>query len=238
MAQGVVDEMKSNLKTIIALSKETDLSSISFKREILSIIDAFRLFKTSKVGFSLPFDLTEQKIERVLHMDAFQYDPFDIESSKFALSPYETELFSSFFDRLYGLQYSDTECGMIQFFHESCKTNNKALRYVIRITIMEMLIEGNAELSFRLGHYLSVFLGRDLEESKEIASNIKNMYNARSKYLHEGDESKITDEYCRLAFEYARRLIANLIITPDEIPEIRAKIRMAGYGTNPYQVKF
>lgn len=223
---------------IIALAKTTDISNYMFKWDYLTTVDAIRLFKTSQVGFWIPIDFTEPKLKMLYDFLGLQSNPFEMENPIFSLAEDENELFTTFVARLCSLRYPSKVTQMIPFFHEACKTKNKAVRFVLRITILEMLIDGNAELSYRLSHHLAVFLGRTLDESKQIASNMKKMYNARSKYLHEGDESKITDEYCRLAYEYARRLIANLTMTADSIQEVRNKLDVAGYGTNPYQVQF
>ena len=57
-----------------------------------------------------------------------------------------------------------------------------------------MLIDGNAELNYRLARSLAVLLGKDKDESKDIFEKCKKIYNARSKYLHEGQTKNIYPE--------------------------------------------
>lgn len=223
----------------IALAKETDPTTKNFKWECIATIEAMRFYKSSQIGFGAPMEITEQGLQQ---MDIFaDYNYVLVESSipRFALSEVDKKSFFTFAERLLSVaDYPEIVSRMAPFFHESCIIKNRSVRFVLRITIMEMLIEGNQELSYRLRHHMAVLLGRSLEESKEIDSNMKKMYTARSKYLHDGAISKNSDEYCTLSFEYARRLIANLCMITDSIQEIRAKLDVAGYGANPYQVQF
>lgn len=223
---------------MLGFAKETDPEDPLFKLEVMIIVHAFRLFKTSQIGFWRPMDFSDSALKRMLEYDGFQYAHSNLELPVFSLQEDDQALFSEFLVRFHIQQFPSIATQMSFFFHEACKSQNKCVQFVLRITIMEMLIDGNAELSYRLRHHLAVFLGRNLEESNEIATKMKKMYEARSKYLHEGDASKISDEYCQLAFEYARRLIANLFMITDSIKDIRAKLESAGYGTDPYQVQF
>lgn len=127
---------------------------------------------------------------------------------------------------------------MLDIFHESFLTENKHLAFVLRIMILEMLIEGNAELSFRIARSVAVFLGKTEVESVQIHEICKKMYTARSKYLHDGITKGITEEMQRNALEISRRVIANLYFINEDISNIRETIYRGGYGANPYQVKF
>ena len=223
---------------MLGFAKEIDPAEFVFKLEVMIMIHAFRLFKTSKIGFWRPLDFSEPTLERLLEFEGFQFARSDIDWPVFSLQENEQCLFSEFLSHFHLQIFPPIASQMVFFFHEACKSQNKYVQFVLRITIMEMLIEGNSELSYRLRHHLAVFLGRSLEESNEIAAKMKKMYDARSKYLHEGDASKITEEYSQLAFEYSRRLIANLFMTTDSIKDIRTKLEASGFGSNPYRVQF
>ncbi len=125
---------------------------------------------------------------------------------------------------------------MLLFFHESCRTSNLYLSFIMRVTILEMLIGGNAELSYRLKRTVAVLLGHNREESERIAKNINAIYKERSNFLHNGDTDKISEDMMQLAYEYSRRVVASLVCIADKLDNIRTTLEQAGYGENPYHV--
>lgn len=131
---------------------------------------------------------------------------------------------------------------MLDLFHEAYRIENPELAFIMRVTILEMLISGNAELMYRLSHSVAVLLGKTKEESKDIFKECKKLYTARSTYLHEGQTEKITSEFKLLALDYSRRVIANLIDIfykkRIDIATIREVLDEVGFGENPFNVKF
>lgn len=221
----------------MVLAKETDNPA-----ELQSIVDALRVFKTSQFGCWYPITCKhyQEAIAAIPISNVRSYTTSALQiRPPLRLSIEEQKQVAQL------LQKRDNEWNsktlqkvntMLQFFHESCGLDNLYLSFITRVTILEMLVPGNAELSYRLRHYVAVLLGRNKEESIEIAKNLKEIYSARSEFLHNGEDKKISDELMGLAYEYSRRVLANLLYISDDLEDIRITLEQAGYGENPYNV--
>ena len=127
---------------------------------------------------------------------------------------------------------------MLTVFHESFHVENEYLSFILRIMVLEMLIDGNAELSYRISRNVAVLLGKDEEESIQIEKICKKMYSARSKYLHDGIANDITQEMQYNALDISRRIIVNLALMNTNLSDIRAILHKSSFGSNPYNVQF
>ena len=112
----------------------------------------------------------------------------------------------------------------------------RELKRQIESSLFERLLlsDGNAELSYRLSRGIAVFLGKTKEDSTLVFNNMKSLYNARSKFLHEGKENS-KDENETNAQNYARELIYKLInMSSGEkkktLAEIRNNVTECGFG--------
>lgn len=205
--------------------------------EMQSIVDVLRVFKTSKFGCWHPIIFKHNRAtigySRSYSTSALQIRP------TLCLSTEEQKQIALLLQKRYSERDSQSlqmVNMMLQFFHESCRLDNLYLSFITRVTILEMLLGENAELSYRLRRYVAVLLGRDKKESIEIADNLKKIYTKRSKFLHEGNAEDISDELMQLAYEYSRRVVANLLCISEDIKSIRTTLDQAGYGDNPYNV--
>ena len=133
-------------------------------------------------------------------------------------------------------KYPEIVGKMLLFFNEAYSTPNIYMGFILRVIVLEMLISGNSELTFRLRHSIAVLLGRDIDESVRIDADVKQIYEARSKFLHDGAANKIDEKLTDKAIEYSRRLILNLLGITESIDEIRTKLDRCGFGDNPYNI--
>lgn len=205
--------------------------------EIRPLITALRLFKLSKIGMAYPLSFNQAGgcIGNIILDFHNQNNIQDL--SPFSLAVEEQAKFNSFLEIISKPQ-TDHIKQMVRLFHEAYRSGNQEIAFIMRVTILEMLIEGNAELSFRLSRSVAVLLGRNRAESLVIFGNCKNIYSARSTFLHDGKTDKITPKDKLLALDYSRRVIANLICIQKDFKEIRSELECCGFGDNPYQVQF
>lgn len=205
--------------------------------EIRPIITAFRLFKLSKIGMAYPLSFNQAGgcIGNTIY--DYHNQNYIKEVPLFSLSEGEQEKFNEFLEIVSKLQ-TDHIKQMIQLFHEAYRNHNHCIAFIMRVTVLEMLIDGHDALSYRLSRNTAVLLGRTREESQEIYDNCKKIYSARSTFLHDGKTDKITSEFQLLALDYSRRVIANLICVGKDIKEVRQTLEVCGFGENPYQVQF
>lgn len=205
--------------------------------DIRFVIDACRLFKLSKIGLYYPISANVEGGCIINELGAYAYENKNhIDNLEvFSLTEIEYEGLQELYRKLLGPQ-SDSVKRMIELFHEAYRTENPDIAFILCITVLEMLIEGNAELSFRLSRSVAVLLGKNKDESSEIYDNCKKMYSARSAFLHDGSASKIKKEYRLLALDYSRRIIANLL--NKDLKQVRNTLEACSFGDNPYSVDF
>ena len=205
--------------------------------DIRSVIDACRLFKLSKIGLYYPISANVEGGCIINALGAYAYENKNhIDNLEvFSLTDAEYEGLQELYKKLLEPP-SDSVKRMLDLFHEAYRTENPYIAFILRITVLEMLIEGNAELSFRLSRSVAVLLGKNKDESSEIYDNCKKMYSARSAFLHDGSASKIKKEYRLLALDYSRRIIANLL--NKDLKQVRNTLEACGFGDNPYSVDF
>ena len=221
------------------ISSEKDQQYVVFLKDtdnmedIKPVMDALRVYKSSLISCWHPMKYYEGLL---LPNGQISYlrDPLQFEAPNLSLSKEELAQIDLMIQKRRAKLYPQNVDSMLMFFHIACSTSNRYLAFVMRVTILEMLIQGNAELSFRLKQHVAVLLGRDKAESERIASNVKTLYDARSKFLHEGDAAKVTDEVMKNAYEYSRRVIASLLYLTEDMKTIRKTLEQAGYGDNPY----
>ncbi len=205
--------------------------------DIRAVMDACRLFKPSRIGLYYPISANVAGGCIINALSAYAYENKNridgVEA--FSLTEAEQIALQELYQKLSEPQ-SDSVKRMLELFHEAYRTGNPDIAFILRITILEMLIEGNAELSFRLSRSVAVLLGKNRDDSSEIYEKCKKMYSARSTFLHDGSSSKIKKEYGLLALDYSRRVIANLLNR--DLKEVRNTLEVCGFGDNPYNVNF
>ena len=148
---------------MLGFAKETDPEEPLFRLEVMIMIHTFRLFKTSQIGFWRPLDFTETLLQRLLEFEGFQFARSNIYYPVFPLQEDDHRLFAEFLSHFHLQIFPPIASQMVFFFHEACKSQNKCVQFVLRITIMEMLIEGNAEFSYRFYNRMDEQSLRQLE---------------------------------------------------------------------------
>lgn len=219
-----------------------------FEKDILSfgletfyqtqhLINCLRLFQNSAIGFYCPLIVNSSggccAMPDVFHT---YHSVYSFEAGRLNSIDNMTEL-TKFYDDTYTGTYSESVQKMLKLFHDSFRMYSQELKLIQRVTMLEMLVDGNAELSYRIARTVAVFLGRDIDESKEIFNQTKKIYNSRSKYLHEGNTNKIDKQIMRDALNLTRRVLANFLYIKCGMQEFRERIDIAGFGSNPFDVK-
>ena len=205
--------------------------------DIGPVIDACRLLKPSQIGLYYPISANAAGGCIVNALSAYAYENKNhIDGLEtFSLTETEHTALWELYQKLLEPQ-SDSVKRMLELFHEAYRTENPDIAFILRITVLEMLIEGNAELSFRLSRSVAVLLGKSRDESLDIFDKCKKMYSARSTFLHDGSARKIKKEHRLLVLDYSRRVISNLL--NKDLKEVRETLEICGFGDNPYNVDF
>ncbi len=201
------------------------------------LVNSFKFYKTSKISFSNTITINDNGGAIISLLTDGYYSHTEGELNDFSLKDNELDSFYKFYKTIN--TYSGPNLKLIQdmisFYHEASRQKKPQIKFILRVTILELLLDGNAELSYRLSRSVAVLLGKSVEESELIYENTKKLYNARSKYLHEGSSS-IPENCYNNATEFSRCLISALYTINKPISDIRKELLKSGYGNNPFNL--
>lgn len=243
--------------------------------DVKPIMDTLRLFMKSQIGTTYPIKISENGATIIQRAYDYHSYEFDDEIPKFSLTPQEKLDIEELYQKVktfYSLQQQKPDDktfkhinNMLDLFHEAYRVSNPEIAFILRVTILEMLMKDNAELSYKLSLFIAIFLGKNKKESTEIFNNCNTIYSARSDFLHNGNKTKIDSTLQEKALDYSRRMVANLINITLEIQEedrneqekqhkqrqkrqkkpkdwiletIRKQLIPENFGENPFNVKF
>lgn len=213
--------------------KEREENTIDIFEEIVVFIESIVVFKDSAVSFSHPHKFSDKYGTVILRSPFHNYYSLN-DYSKFVLEGNEFLELENFYEKYKQVkQNKDLIRRMVELWLTSRRTPYFDVKFILHVTILEMFIDGNAELNYRLSRNIAIFLGATKENSEEIYKNMRKLYNARSKYLHNGEENRDIQNEIN-AQHYARALIVKLITFSAEfnssIKDIRSEIDKLGFG--------
>lgn len=251
----------------IYLEKGVPVPPNADSRDIEYIVSTIRLFNTNSFGTVCHFTYSPDGAALIRHDSDYVSYEYNFDVPYFTISDDEKNEVQELYQKIktfYSLQQQKSDDKtfkhikhMLDLFHEAYRTKNPEIAFIMRVTILEMLINGNSNITKRLSNNLAILLGKNIKESTDICENFKKIYKARSEFLHNGENKKITSELKLLALDYSRRMIANLInITLDIqaqedkkqkskkksldwiLKAIRSELESKNFGDNPFNVKF
>ena len=201
------------------------------------LINCLRLFQNSSIGFYCPLTVNSAggccAMPDVSHT---YHSVYSFEAGPLKSINNISDLIK-FYDETYTTTYSEPVQKMLKLFHDSFRMHSEELKLIQRVTMLEMLVDGNAELKYRIARSVAVFLGRDVDESKEIFNRTKKIYDVRSTYLHDGKTNKINEQIMFDALNLTRRVLANFLYIKCNMKEFRERIDISGFGSNPFDIK-
>jgi hypothetical protein len=169
-----------------------------------------------------------------------------INGDKFNLSEDEKVEFAKFFQDTYShFPYTPKEImgiddkqstsilpRMFNIFHQSFSVTDISTAAVLRTIVLEMVIEGHVELNNRLARSIAVLLGKNTDHAVEIEKEVKKIYGARSKYVHDGKHIK--KEEAELSLKMVCEFLKKIYTITDDIETVRNKLHQSGFGNPPF----
>lgn len=97
-------------------------------------------------------------------------------------------------------------------YEESYNIIKNGLSFLILMIALEVLFspEDGKELTYRISRNIAVLLGKNLEDSKGIYKEIKELYVKRSKIAHEGEYKSISQDDLFKLRDYVRKSIKKI----------------------------
>jgi len=116
-------------------------------------------------------------------------------------------------------------------FELSYEVSNPGLSFLTLMISLETLLNpGEHELRYRISRNTAVLLGDDGEESSTIFSEIKRLYDKRSKVVHTGDSKIIDKDALRKLRNYVRESIKKIYLMKNSKGEILELLNSQGFG--------
>lgn len=116
-------------------------------------------------------------------------------------------------------------------FERSYELSNIGLSFLTLMISLEALLNpGRSELRYRISRNAAVLLGTNVEESKKIFTEIKGLYDKRSKVVHTGKSNIIKRDVLLKLRHYVRESIKKMYTMKRSKDEILALLNSCGFG--------
>lgn len=102
------------------------------------------------------------------------------------------------------------------------------------VSIETLLNPGEHELTYRISRNAAVLLGKEKEDSKMIFSEIKDLYNKRSKIVHAGNSNIINNEDLLKLRHYVRESIKEINKIGKNKNYLLDMLNSCGFGERPW----
>ena len=123
-------------------------------------------------------------------------------------------------------------------FELSYKTRNEVLAFLSLMISLETLFNpGGGELKYRISRNTAVILGKNKEDSKLISSEIKKLYDMRSKIVHTGRMNIIKEKELLKLRYYVRESIKEIYKTRKNKDDLLDMLNSYGFGERPWRDK-
>ena len=198
-----------------------------------SFIETLILFKEEHLRLSLPYFIYGNNGHTYIKFNLYKYYVPE-GGPTYTLSNEEINKINYFYKIYKNFKSKDNInqiINMINIYIQSRTIFALELKLLLNITIIEMFIGAKYEISYQISKGVATFFAKDYNEHKKISKEITNIYNARSRFIHSGDNNAITSKTYHTANYYARNIIKKLIeynvtynLSLDEIQKIMKNI--------------
>ena len=109
---------------------------------------------------------------------------------------------------------------------------NSSLSFLTLMISLETLFNpGGGELTYKISRNAAVLLGTDKADSKKIFSEIKKLYDKRSKIVHKGESNSTKEDFLKLRY-YVRESIKKMYLINKSKEEILDQLNSSGFENN------
>lgn len=143
------------------------------------------------------------------------------------------EWFDQYFPKLFASERNDVYKAMLQTYDNSYLLGIGESEYIMLFSILEMLFgTGNTEITYQISRGTALLLSNSSDEMETVYKQMKKLYTARSKYVHNG--VKIPTESLYQLREIVRQVLVILVdlnyhTNVKSFDELRTKILLGGY---------
>lgn len=216
------------IRTVNCPQRNTDASTLM---RILSI------YKESAISFSDLFYIKVGGVGnfgRVIHPDKIGNNLCENECGLFQINDAEIIEIEEYYNHLLNLSNINEIDKLLDVYMIARRTYVDGVKIVLYVTVLEMILNANTEITYRLSRTIAVLLGKTKDESNQIFTEMKAIYKARSIYVHSGTTKEKAYEYVSKVKNISRETISKLInicyTTEKTIKEIEEETKTLGFG--------
>ena len=156
---------------------------------------------------------------------------------KYSLTAEQVNSFPAWFDhyfpKLFASSRNDVYKAMLRTYDTSYLLGIGESEYIMLFSILEMIFgTGNTEITYQISRGTALLLSDTSDEMESIYKQMKKLYTARSKYVHNGTHIPIDCLY--QLREIVRKILVKLVdldyhTQEKSVDELRTKILLGGY---------
>ncbi len=121
-------------------------------------------------------------------------------------------------------------------FELSYETHSAALNFLSLMIAMEvMLNRGKDELRYTISRNAAILLGKDKDDSERVFKEVRDLYDKRSKLVHEGSANKISPKDVLMLRHYVRQAIKEMQSIGEDPKKIRDVLNTCAFGQRPWR---
>jgi len=227
-----VDESKHIFDSLFTPTAVFDSEKI--RGYLLQTLRLIRLFKEGNIGMPSWYYFLLDGTEPQFFMSHFS--GFSVSEEQFSLRQDELPALLNFL-RSTELPFRRD---FLQLAFENFELSYDSVRPPLALLSLMMSLEtllnpSEGEIRHRLSRNAAVLLGKDTDESKLISTELKGLYDQRSKLVHTG-KANITIEEVRKTRYYVRESIKAIYRIDKEKDEIMELLDSTGYDDKPWLI--
>ncbi|MBL7153578.1 MAG: hypothetical protein ISS79_07655 [Phycisphaerae bacterium] len=123
-------------------------------------------------------------------------------------------------------------------FERSYELHHNELSFLSLMIAMEILFkpkDARQELTYRVSRNTAVLLGKSIDEGDRIFKEIKSLYSKRSKLVHTGDNTIISQADVLNLRRYVRESIKEILRTQMDKKTLLELLNSCGFGQRPWE---
>ena len=195
------------------------------------VIRLMRLFKEGNICIPLKYYyfFTDNNIPKLLsRMESIS----NISSEAYRLEDSEIPDLQEFIQKM-KLPFKESFLQLaFENFESSYQATNINLSFLSLMISLETLFNPGEELRYRVSRNTAVLLGKDKGDSERIFSEIKDLYDKRSKIVHTGVSNIIEEDLLKLRY-YVRESIKEINEIGKNKDELLGFLNSCGFGERP-----
>jgi len=199
-----------------------------YDEKIRKIVRLMRLLGEGDIR--VPYDYSYYEVDGQIESFITRYSTWHISNTRFHFNEDDQHLLNKLNKRNFPFKKNFIQLSF-ENYEDSYEAQHPILSFMSLMIAMEALFNpGSYELRYRISRNCAVLLGKSKEESLKIFSQLKTIYDIRSRIIHSGNQSEFDNEYISILRHYVREAIKMMIFIDEDKDVTLSKLNTLGFG--------